>query len=34
VPLQGPDFEKWLDGIDGLGARIAPAKIFTFRSGS
>ncbi len=34
VPLQGPDFEKWLDGIDGLGARIDPAKIFTFSSGS
>src|SRR2546429_2756286 len=34
VPLQGPDFEKWLDGIDGLGARVDPAKIFTFWSGS
>jgi hypothetical protein len=34
VPLQGPDFEKWLDGIDGLGARINPAKIFTFSASS
>src|SRR3954469_21500549 len=34
VPLQGADFEKWLDGIGGLAARIDPAKIFTFRSGS
>src|SRR6266567_4838802 len=32
VPLQGPDFEKWLDGIDGLGARIDPEKIFTFHA--
>jgi hypothetical protein len=34
VPLQGPDFEKWLDDIDGLGARIDPEKIFTFRANS
>ncbi len=25
-----PDFERWLDGIDALGARIRPAKVFTF----
>jgi hypothetical protein len=32
LPLQGPDFEKWLDGINALGARIDPAKVFTFRA--
>jgi hypothetical protein len=31
VPLQGPDFEKWLERLDALGARIDPAKVFTFR---
>jgi hypothetical protein len=30
LPIQGPDFERWLDGIDALGARIRPAKVFTF----
>ena len=30
LPVQGPDFERWLDGIDALGARIRPAKVFTF----
>jgi general stress protein 26 len=30
VPLQGPQFETWLDQIDGVAARIAPEKMFTF----
>jgi hypothetical protein len=30
VPLQGPDFEKWLDQVDGIGVRIAADKMFTF----
>jgi general stress protein 26 len=30
VPLQGAQFETWLDSIDGLAARIAPEKMFTF----
>jgi len=30
LPLQGPDFEDWLNGIDALGARIAADKMFTF----
>jgi len=30
LPKQGPSFEEWLDNLDGLGARIAPEKIFTF----
>jgi hypothetical protein len=30
LPIQGPDFERWLDGVDALGARIRPAKVFTF----
>jgi Pyridoxamine 5'-phosphate oxidase len=30
LPLQGPEFEDWLNGIDALGARIAAAKMFTF----
>ena len=29
-PLQGPEFEDWLNGIDALGARIAADKMFTF----
>src|SRR5262249_42790067 len=28
LPLQGPDFEDWLNGIDALGARIAADKMF------
>jgi hypothetical protein len=31
VPKQGPSFEEWLDDADAIGARIEPAKIFTFR---
>ena len=30
LPRQGPQFETWLDEIDGLAARIAPEKMFTF----
>jgi hypothetical protein len=33
VPRQGPEFEKWLDTLDGMAARIAPEKIFTFAMG-
>ena len=34
LPLQGPQFETWLDGIDGVAARVAPEKMFTFATGS
>ena len=30
VPLQGPQFEEWLDELDALGARIRPERMFTF----
>jgi hypothetical protein len=30
LPLQGPDFEGWLDSIDSLAARIVPERMFTF----
>jgi hypothetical protein len=30
LPLEGPEFETWLDRIDALGARIEPARMFTF----
>ena len=30
LPLQGPEFETWLDQTDSLGARIVADKIFTF----
>jgi hypothetical protein len=30
LPTQGPDFEKWLDESDAVGARIVPEKMFTF----
>jgi hypothetical protein len=30
LPLQGPQFETWLDQADSLGARIAAEKLFTF----
>jgi general stress protein 26 len=33
LPLQGPSFEIWLNETDSLGARIAAAKMFTFRAG-
>ena len=33
LPKQGPSFEKWLDDLDGLAARIEPEKMFTFHMG-
>jgi nitroimidazol reductase NimA-like FMN-containing flavoprotein (pyridoxamine 5'-phosphate oxidase superfamily) len=30
LPLQGPSFQAWLDQADGVGARIAAEKMFTF----
>ncbi len=33
LPKQGPSFEAWLDNADALGARIVPAKMFTFHLG-
>jgi len=33
VPLQGPQFETWLDDLDAVGARIAAEKMFTFAAG-
>lgn len=30
LPLQGPQFEAWLDQSDSVGARIAADKMFTF----
>ncbi len=30
LPLQGPEFETWLNEIDALGARISAEKVFTF----
>jgi Pyridoxamine 5'-phosphate oxidase len=30
LPLQGPAFEDWLNGLDALGARIVADKMFTF----
>ncbi len=34
VPLQGPQFETWLDQLDAIGARIAAEKMFTFSAES
>src|ERR1700754_2750706 len=34
VPLQGPQFETWLDDIDAVGPRIAAEKMFTFSTKS
>ena len=34
LPRQGPEFETWLDESDGLGARIAAEKMFTFAMAS
>lgn len=33
LPLQGPEFETWLDQSDSVGARIAADKMFTFAAG-
>jgi general stress protein 26 len=30
VPLQGPQFEEWVDELDGVGARIHAERMFTF----
>jgi hypothetical protein len=30
LPLQGPEFETWLDDIDPVAARIAAEKMFIF----
>lgn len=30
LPIQGPDFATWLDGLDALGARIDADRLFTF----
>jgi general stress protein 26 len=30
LPLQGPEFETWLNDSAAIGARIAAAKMFTF----
>jgi hypothetical protein len=30
LPIQGPQFAEWLANLDGLGARIAPERMFTF----
>jgi hypothetical protein len=34
LPIQGQDFQRWLDGIDALGARIRPEKVFTYSMAS
>jgi uncharacterized pyridoxamine 5'-phosphate oxidase family protein len=34
VPLQGPEFETWLDGIDGVAARVTADKLFTYVTAS
>jgi hypothetical protein len=30
VPRQGPEFERWLDDLDGVAVRIEADKMFTF----
>lgn len=30
LPVQGPQFAEWLAQMDGVGARIAPDRMFTF----
>jgi Pyridoxamine 5'-phosphate oxidase len=32
LPIQGPQFETWLDGADAIGGRIEAQKMFTFSS--
>ncbi len=29
LPRQGPQFEKWLDDLDGVAVRVEPEKMFT-----
>jgi hypothetical protein len=31
LPRQGPEFQKWLDEMDAVGARIVAEKMFTFQ---
>lgn len=33
LPIQGPSFAEWMDGIRALGGRIAPERMFTFSMG-
>jgi hypothetical protein len=33
LPVQGPQFETWLDEMDAVAARIAADKVFTFAAG-
>ena len=33
VPRQGPAFAEWLDGVDGMAARVAATEMFTFSTG-
>lgn len=30
LPIQGPQFAEWLEQMDGVGARVAPERMFTF----
>ncbi len=30
LPLQGPQFEEWLDDLDAVAVRVEPEKMFTF----
>jgi general stress protein 26 len=30
LPIQGPSFGQWMEEVQALGARIDPAKMFTF----
>jgi hypothetical protein len=30
LPIQGPSFGEWMEDVQALGARIDPAKMFTF----
>jgi hypothetical protein len=34
VPVQGPQFETWLNQVDAVAARIAAEKMFTFSTGA
>lgn len=32
LPIQGPEFETWLNGADAVGTRVIAAKMFVFSS--
>jgi hypothetical protein len=32
LPRQGPSFVEWMDEVDAVGARLLPAKMFTFHT--